>query len=436
MTTPRASAPDGAFYRSIPQAGQQLGVLRALLTCYLACLPIQIETNGAGFRFAPSDIFLILYLLCSASSLKFLRPRVFSGWHVALLFAFGLSTLTAALKTGRVNQYVVLNKDIGAVVLFLTYAVIAGESTSWRDVRSLLRTFILAVAFINTLALISYFGLSPWLANDFFKIVYTGRLSGMLIDPNAYGGLLAVTFAIHAMTYFSSKPIVGGTLGLYIVICLLTGVLYTYSRSSWISIGVIIVVLCAVRPKVGFSFILVIGTGLAGIVVLADQAYVDNMMYFAARPEQVESRVDTIARALPMFLKHPVFGVGLAVFAEDYGTIVHNTPVWFLTEFGLAGFVPLAGLYGWILLRGVRTYRIARAEEKSLVLGLILAHIAILGLSMGIEAFYQRHWWLTMAMVSAVSVLARDEATAAARTASYPGNSREFALAQRGTYTK
>lgn len=31
-------------------------------------------------------------------------------------------------------------------------------------------------------------------------MVQDGRLSGMLIDPNAYGGLLVTAFAIHIMT--------------------------------------------------------------------------------------------------------------------------------------------------------------------------------------------------------------------------------------------
>jgi hypothetical protein len=34
------------------------------------------------------------------------------------------------------------------------------------------------------------------------------------------------------------------------------------------------------------------------------------------------------------------------------------------------------------------------------VLALLLAHAAMLGVAMGIEAFYQRHWWLVMALIA------------------------------------
>jgi putative inorganic carbon (HCO3(-)) transporter len=33
-------------------------------------------------------------------------------------------------------------------------------------------------------------------------------------------------------------------------------------------------------------------------------------------------------------------------------------------------------------------------------LALLLAHAAMLGVAMGIEAFYQRHWWLVFSLIA------------------------------------
>ena len=33
------------------------------------------------------------------------------------------------------------------------------------------------------------------------------------------------------------------------------------------------------------------------------------------------------------------------------------------------------------------------------MLALLLAHMAMFGLAMGIEALYQRHWWLIVALI-------------------------------------
>jgi hypothetical protein len=387
------------------------GVLPVLLSSYLVCLPVQIETNF-GIRFAPSDIFLILYVVTAAGSLRFYRARVFSVWHAAVLLAFAMATFMTALTTGQINQYAILNKDIGVLTLFVSYGVIACECGTWADIRRYLRIFIISVTLINTCALISYWNLSPWLTNHVFTIneVYTGRLAGMLVDPNAYGGLLAVAFAIHTMTYFSRKQIIGGLFGWYILPCLLTGVLYTYSRSTWISITIILAILCVVRPKTALMLWLGIGGAFAALIISMDQASLDRMIYFASRPEQVESRIDIISHALPMFIKSPLLGIGLSVFNDEYGIIIHNTPVWFLTEFGVAGFLAVAGLYAWIMRVGIQAYKMANADEKPLLLGVMLGHIAILGLSMGIEAFYQRHWWLCMAVIIAASTITRREA--------------------------
>ena len=34
------------------------------------------------------------------------------------------------------------------------------------------------------------------------------------------------------------------------------------------------------------------------------------------------------------------------------------------------------------------------------MLALLLAHTAMFGLAMGIEAFYQRHWWLVLGLIA------------------------------------
>lgn len=376
-----------------------------LIGAYIICLPVQFEIEGMGFRLAPSDLFLILYLIFLALSLTALRPRVWTGWHIAVLLSFATATLVAQLRNGELSRYVILNKDIGVLFLFASYAALTAESRTWADIRHFLRLFVFSVTFVNTFALVSFFNFVPWLGSNIFHLPYIGRLSGLLVDPNAYGGLLAVAFSIHAITYFSSTPLVRGLLGLFIVISLLAGIFYTYSRSSWISVTAMITALCILRPKVASLFISIIAAGLVIVIGTADQSSLDHMIYMSSRPDQVESRLDIFSHAFPQFLSSPLLGVGLGSFSEDYGIIIHNTPIWFLTEFGLLGFISVSGLYIMYILLGVRAYRRNLPSERPLILGLILAHIVILGLSMGIEAFYQRHWWLVTSMLAATATM-------------------------------
>ena len=45
-------------------------------------------------------------------------------------------------------------------------------------------------------------------------------------------------------------------------------------------------------------------------------------------------------------------------------------------------------------------YRFTPAREQPLALALLLAHAAMFGLAMGIEAFYQRQWWLVFGLIA------------------------------------
>lgn len=86
---------------------------------------------------------------------------------------------------------------------------------------------------------------------------------------------------------------------------------------------------------------------------------------------------------------------------------MHNSALWFLADFGLLGLTALAGFLVWFFVKAWNTYRLAPDDEKPVALSLLLAHTAMTGLSMGIEAFYQREWWLVMGLIASSYCLAR-----------------------------
>jgi O-antigen ligase len=74
--------------------------------------------------------------------------------------------------------------------------------------------------------------------------------------------------------------------------------------------------------------------------------------------------------------------------------------MWFLADFGIVGLVALLGFLGWFFVKAWSAYQTAPTRERPIVLGLLLAHTAMIGLAMGIEAFYQRHWWVIFALIA------------------------------------
>jgi O-antigen ligase len=120
----------------------------------------------------------------------------------------------------------------------------------------------------------------------------------------------------------------------------------------------------------------------------------------ASRPKQVQGRFDLIHDAFQAFAQNPILGGGIGSFRLGEGEIAHNSAMWFLADFGIVGLAVLLGFLGWFVAKGWFAYRHAPTRVQPLVLALLLAHTAMFGLAMGIEAFYQRHWWLVLGLIA------------------------------------
>jgi O-antigen ligase len=120
----------------------------------------------------------------------------------------------------------------------------------------------------------------------------------------------------------------------------------------------------------------------------------------ASRPQQVQGRFDLIHDAYAAFSQHPYLGGGIGSFRLSEGEIAHNSAMWFLADFGIVGLAVFLGFLAWFFAKGWFAYRFAPAKEQPIALALLLGHTAMLGLAMGIEAFYQRHWWLVFGLIA------------------------------------
>lgn len=386
--------------------GQPLGLIGWLLAAYIFCLPIQFQ-SGIGFRLAPSDLCLLFMLLCGISKLK-LRRTTWSIWHFGIVITFAIGTYVALIHNGTLSRYELVQKDIGLLALFLGYAVVTTHIDSWAKLRMVMKLFLVSVALQNAFVLGVYVsGVDVAWMNTFHP-----RVSGMLVDPNAYGGLLVVAFAFHILTFYNQRPLIPGYWGMFTTITLAIGILLTYSRSAWIGMVLVLLVVLVIRPVYAWRMLLVFVTAVGLVVTVFGKNNLEVIVNLARRPDQIAARIDILRDAVAMFAEKPLFGVGLGTFAEQENVIIHNSPAWFLTEFGLFGFVMFIGFMSWFLLVGISVYQKLDASDKPLILALLLAHVAMLGLSLGIEAFYQRHWWLVFALIaSPLTILRESEKT-------------------------
>ena len=373
-------------------------LLSALLVGYVVLLPYQFEV-GNEVNFAPADCLMLLVLLLGTGQLKYRKPA-WTFWHFAIAALFAAGSLVAALRFGVLDRYEFVNKDAGLLLPFLSYVAITTCVTRWDDVRRILRVFTLTVVVENIMAvtafLMSYFFGTT---NPFVR--YGGlRLSGMLLDPNAYGGLLVAAYVILEGASAGKQPLFKWPTLWVSRISLLLGILFTFSRSAWVALGLALVLLFLVKTLAAIRLVVAGLIGAPCLLLLMGQRFVPVFEEMASRPKQVQGRFDLIHDAFQAFSLHPFFGGGIGSFRLGEGEIAHNSAMWFLADFGIVGLAVLLGFLGWFFAKGWFAYRFAPARAKPLVLALLLAHTAMFGLAMGIEAFYQRHWWLVLGLIA------------------------------------
>jgi putative inorganic carbon (hco3(-)) transporter len=381
-----------------PLNRRRSGILAFLVAGYVALLPYLFEA-GTRLNFAPADCFLFLVILLAAAQLKY-RRSAWTIWHVGILVTFAFGSLVAALRFGELDRYELLNKDAGLLLPFLSYAAITSTVTEWEDMRRILRVFTLSVVIENLLAI------GGFLAAYFYGVAtpftrYEGlRLSGMLLDPNAYGGLLVVALVICEGASWGRAPLFQGPLLWFSRLTLALGILFTFSRSAWLGLGLALVLLFTIRPAVALRPVLVGVVAAPCLVLLMGRRFLPIFEELASRPKQVQERFDLIHQALQEFARHPLLGGGLGSFRIAAGEVAHNSAMWFLADFGIAGLAAFLAFLGWFFSKAWFAYRFAPLGERPIALALFLAHAAMVGVAMGIEAFYQRHWWLVLALIA------------------------------------
>lgn len=376
------------------------GFVFLLLAAYLILLPVQLRAGGT-LRVAPADAFMgaALILLIATGSLQF-RKGAFSAWHLLLVAMFALGITVTAVRELGASRYVLLNKGVGIVVLAAGYTVFTTVVTSWTRVRWLLRVFVAGAVIQTILAMMAFVaryaaGIRVPAMNE-----YSGRLSGMLVDPNAFGGYLVLALAVLLPATTGPRPLVRPAAGMGAALVLSIGILLTFSRSAWLALAVVLAVASVYDLRLAVRAIIIGSAGFAAVLAVSGLDYLTTILALALRGGTAHARLEFIDVALRTWAETPVLGTGLGYFLANEGWIIHNTPLWVLAEFGIVGFGLFAGFLAWFLWAGVGTFRRAPASERPVVFGLVLAFLAMGALSAGIEALYQRHWWFVMALIA------------------------------------
>jgi glycosyltransferase involved in cell wall biosynthesis/O-antigen ligase len=394
------------------------------LYLWLALLSVQLSTESTlGFRLALSDVVLavtfpltlVVYFYArrhKQSSRVYVNTNL-DGYLVASVAVLGMGMLVAWLQEGSLSFYVAFNKGAGLIVMLASFYMV---TTLARGRVGQAIAVLLSAGFLLNLVALAFY--ADWVYRGLSTpfILSSGRLTGLLVDPNAYGGFLVVLLMLqlallayrveHRRWFFLA--------GSFNCLLLVVSLVLTRSRGAWLALvgGTFTLMFLARRE-------LTLRRALIGLIALALGAgfiwalagpKLYGLLSNAAHTNTVISRWEQITFGLESFLHSPVWGLGLDV-SRQMGLrwIIHNTYVWFLAEMGLIGF----GVLLLLIVRVARNWRVAlwsQAQFRAWAVGGAAASVSIMFLALGIEALYQRHLWLLLALSVILSEKARTEA--------------------------
>ncbi len=384
-----------------------------LSLAFLTPLSINIEEYTDHFGlFIPTEPILFGFLLLM--SMLFLRKpgiakTIFMNEIVWVLSAYLIWIFITCITSSHV---IVSFKFLLAHSWFIVPLIILGSIyfQEMQTIKQFIWLFLSGMTIVIVYTLIihaSYqFGEDEghWVMWPFFK------------DHTIYGAIVAYAVPLVIGLYFSKKhtPLVQSII-LLLVIIMITGLYFSYTRAAWLSVMVSFAVWIVVKLRIKFR--LIAGLSLAFsliLVVFWDQIQMElernksehTTEQFGERLQSATNvttdasnleRINRWSCAIEMFKDCPVFGFGPGTYAFEYArfqspenlTIIstnfgnlgnaHSEYLGALAETGLLGFLLIIMIVGVVIWKALTLYNKWPREDKesrTLLLAMVLSLVS------------------------------------------------------------
>jgi O-antigen ligase len=279
---------------------------------------------------------------------------------LALLVQMILTIPTAFWRSGAAD--IVINKFSKGVIVALLISLVV---TKMGELRKLLFIQASAVALITVVSLIAHH-------------TEDGRLmgiqKGILENPNDLAINIAINFPLCMAFLFAAKGGLRKIAWAVGLLCMMYGVVATYSRSGMIAM-VITGLICLWEFGIkGKRFMLLASTAILGVLavagLVASPRYAERILSLIRRPDprelvagtmeshgegSLEARSELLKESLRLMLHHPIFGIGPGQFpaVTQEWRVAHNT----YTELGAEAGIPALALFIALLVTSIRRVR-------------------------------------------------------------------------------
>ncbi|MGH9775344.1 MAG: O-antigen ligase family protein [Candidatus Acidiferrales bacterium] len=375
------------------------------------------------FRPAFSDFFLpamVLGLLLTRSQAHPTDSRDGSLLPVLIvMFAVLFLTLgntVAFMELRTIPQWTWLNKDIGLLDLLLSFFAILHLADTREKLQSTVKIFVLSGSIINFAALL---GGIAWyvfgIPNVMMREESSLRLTGLMVNPNAYGGFVFCVFFLQAALLIGNSGLLPLSRNLQRLNLVFLGMaaMMTLSRSALLGFAAgTMALLFFHRVKAGLR-LAAVGcvclTGLTAVLYWYSDSSRTSAQFWGVElsDRTILERIDINRVAVNMLVGGPpikvITGIGVGTFLSRSETylgmplIIHNDFLWLLVETGLWGFLLFTCILGRGLLNCVAVVRM-RVAESPIAVGVACALVGTVGWMLGTEGLWHRHVWFLLAL--------------------------------------
>lgn len=191
------------------------------------------------------------------------------------------------------------------------------------------------------------------------------RAIGTWVDPNALGGILAISAVMIAPQILSKRPILSRrwlTFGIFGVVTL--ALFLSSSRASFLAFGVGMTVIAFVRYRRVIPVMIL--AGMLFLLLPQTQNYIGRLLQaFQGEDLATQMRIGEWTDSLTLIGRYPVFGVGFTGTPEiDIYTDVANMYLIMANQIGLTGVaIFLTAMFG-ILAYGFHAWQYAKNDPE------------------------------------------------------------------------
>lgn len=257
-------------------------------------------------------------------------------------------------------------------------------------------------------------------------------MTGLWAHPNSLGGFAAANLAFLYYLFLAERHKLKKCFLLCLGIISIGTIILTGSRTAYIGIIGIAVIIWLKSTKKSITLVVLIA-GLAVAWIFAPQAYKDQFLTIeqvggvvGSNPEgpsdgSMIERFEIITDAWEIFLDHPLFGVGVDAFPTARGERfnrwqdTHNLYLQILTNIGIFGaiaFMMMVYRMFELLARAKLILRKAQTEHSPWLESLANGVGVFLGARLIVGVFgmdlYENYWWLAAGLTVVIVRLATE----------------------------